>query len=324
MRFALLLLFLACLPHPSLAQFDEDFISSIVPQNEAYLEMNPNFPDPLSKYEVSINDYSLPVTVIKYEWYIDGQLVTEHTNRRSINLVSKDVNERTDVEVLIYLVGGQQVRVGRVVMPYYLDIIIEPQTRTPAFYRGRPLPSPFSQVNASALVHDGLNVMVGLSYIWSLNNKVLENGLIRGRSGTTFRLGFGQSAILSVGAYLSNGEQISERLVEIPILEPQLAFYEISTMFGFKQRVLEGPTQIIGSSLKVRAEPYFLDLDSYNQVDFLEWKVDGKLIEHNPNNPYEILLSPIPGAAGNARVDFHVRNLSQLLQGVSGSLTVVN
>ena len=78
---------------------------------------------------------------------------------------------------------------------------------------------------------------------------------------------------------------------------------------------------LVGLSTSVQAEPYYLNVLTYNNPEFLEWEIDGRQTNQTTSNPYEITLGRDSGT-GVSEVNFHVRSLTDLLQGGEGSFRV--
>ena len=289
-------------------------------EEQLTIDLDPLFPTPESEFTASINDYALPIQGIGINWYLDGKELTESANIRTISLTSKKLGQKTTLKAVIPLPGGSSVEVEKVINPMYLDIIIEPQTRTPAFYTGRALPSTGSTVNATAVLNGNIESS-NLLYTWRLNNTVLEGGSVRNKDTVTFTMPQGPYATLSLEIRTGEGEPLARRIFDITNHAPELAFYEVTTLYGLKQKALLERTPLVGSSISVRAEPYYLDVSTYNDPDHLEWKIGGTRSANSSSNPYEITLAA-QGGGGSTGINFHVRNTVQLLQGAQGNFSV--
>lgn len=315
MPYVFLLLILAfALPGSSLhAQVDLTY-----GQTPLSIETEPAFPIPGETFTVKANDYSLPVQGTGLRWVVDGKPVPEGDNLRSIRLTAKASQQPTVIELIVDLPGGAVVSAVKRVEPIYLDIIVEPQTRTPAFYRGRALPTYQSTVNATAVLNGGQLLPSGHIYTWRLNNTTLEGGAMRGNSSVSFTVPRGEVAIIGLEVADTDGTIIARRNVSMRIVEPTLAFYEVSALYGLSTRAITNSLPLVGSSLSVRAEPYYLDLGTYNNPDLLEWQIDNVVTQNTGVNPYEVTMAQNV-VGGSSIIEFHVRNLKQVLQGAQGS-----
>jgi hypothetical protein len=285
------------------------------------IDLKPLFPGPEESFTATVNDYSLPVQGAGVRWFVDGKLVPEAKNERSLTLTAKNLGEKTTIELILDLPSGGSISAERVIQPMYLDIIVEPQTRTPAFYKGRGLPSVGSSVNATALINGGAVDSSDLIYLWRINNEVLEGGAVRGKNQISFTMPRGEFATLSLEARRPSGETLVRRTITVRNITPTLSFYETSPLYGLATKAIRDSLILIGSSVTVRAEPYYLDLRTYNNPDFLEWEINGTPGNNPGGNPYEVILAA-SGIGGSTAIDFHVRNTTQVLQGAQGSFQV--
>ncbi len=285
------------------------------------IDLEPLFPAPESEFTASVNDYALPIQGVGITWHVDGKLVKEAADARDLKLKTKTLGSNTTVKVSVILPSGGVVSVEKVIKPVFLDIIIEPQTRTPAFYAGRALPSSGSTVNATAILNGNTGNAGNLLYTWRLNNKVLEGGSVRGKNTITFTMPLGLFATLNLEVRTATGEPMARRSFNVTNQAPNLSFYTVSTLYGLTEKAVAESIPLIGSSVTLRAEPFYLDLATYNNPDHLEWKIGGTYSKNDNGNPYEVTLAA-QGGSGVTNVNFHVRNTVHLLQGAQDSFRV--
>jgi len=310
-------LFLALLmvsPVPAAAQIANNLIYG---DQSLTIDLDPAYPSPGKPFTAKANDYALAIQGAGLRWIIDGKAAPQYDNLRTLNLEAKGAGEKTTLELVIDLPSGSNVRTTKVVTPVYLDIIIEPQTRTPAFYRGRALPSIGSTVNATALVDSDSVLPSNLIYTWRLNNETLEGGAVRGKNTVTFIMPRGEFATLSLEVRRPDGITIARRVFNLSNVTPQLSFYELNTLYGLTTKAIVNTLPLSGAGLTVRAEPYNLDLLTYNNPDFLEWQIDNVRTQNPGSNPYEVTVAG-SGQIGTSQIEFHVRNTTQVLQGAQG------
>lgn len=285
------------------------------------IDLEPAFPSPEQSFTATANDYSLPVQGAGIRWFIDGEFQANTKNNRTIELVAKTAGKKTELKLVIDLPSGRSISATRIIEPIYLDIVIEPQTRTPAFYRGRALPSIGSQINATAILNGGEIAASDILYTWRINSEAIQGGAVRGKNTVSFPMPRGQNSTLSLEVRRPDGDTLAKRLLDLTNKSPLMRFYEINTLLGASTKAVGSSLNLLGNSVIVRAEPYYLDLRTYNQPDFIEWKIDNTT-SFNPNsNPYEVILSPA-NLGGSSLVNFHVRNTQQVLQGAKGEFRV--
>lgn len=316
------LLFITLLFLPLLSTNAQSPITLDYGETQLEINLDPFFPEPEAEYTATANDYGLPLQGSGMRWFVDDELLDNAVNQRTIRLTAGKVGEPTKIKLVIDYPGGGTISTDRVVTPYYLDVIIEPQTRVPAFYKGRPLPSIESTVNLTAIVNGNTVPPANLLYTWKLDGRVLEGGSIRGRNVISFPMPQGEYATVNLDVRNATGEPIARRIFDLMRVYPDISFYESSGFYGLKQKTIKKEVLMLGKSITLRAEPYYLDLRTYNNPDFLEWSIDGITSANSVSDPYEVTLATEGGLTGKTNVDFHVRNTVQLLQGVQGGFRV--
>lgn len=279
------------------------------------LELSPQYPEPNQVVTVRLNDYASNAGGGTIRWFVDNEELPEYTNQRQITVVAGPEGKNQRVRARVSPQDGLPLDIDRTITPHYLDLVIEPQTRVPAHYTGRALPSIGSQVNATAILSADVPPSQ-LIYNWRLNDTVLYSGPVLGQNRAVFTMPQG-SAVVSVS--VSDGERIlASRSIELLNTEPLLRFYAINPLYGVSRLPLNERFILLGGSATVRAEPYYLDLSTYNTPDLLEWTVDGGVGGTRGNNPYDLTVT----RTGVGNVGFHVRNLTQVLQGTRGGFAV--
>ncbi|MEY3783918.1 MAG: hypothetical protein RLZZ230_240 [Candidatus Parcubacteria bacterium] len=303
---------------PIFAQINNDTLNL---NPELGITLQPNSPQPGESVTASLEDSSGSVYGASITWIIDGTEVPNSRNQRQINFVATTVGKTQNVRAVLTKESGYEKIIQENIHPVYLDIIIEPQTRTPGFYLGRALPSIGSTINATALISDTGFYDTDLMYVWKINNKVLDGGAIRGRNQVSFPAPIGRQFTLSVQISELNGTIITSRNISIPSVEPKILFYEVSSLFGISEKAIAESVIETSNNTTVRAEPYNLDIQVYNNPVVHEWKVTNGNYTNVGNNPYEVTVQP-SGTTGNTLLSFHVRDTTQFLQGAEGNTQI--
>jgi hypothetical protein len=224
---------------------------------------------------------------------------------------------------LLQTPNNQEQTVSVTINPIYLDLIVEPQTRVPDWYQGRALPSYSSQINATALLHNGTTFLdpASVVYTWRIDRDPIEGGAIRGGNKVSFLTPRGRGPVLFVTAANIQGKTIASRAILLRTVLPEMLYYEKHSLYGQSTLPIKSAAALIGNVLTLQAEPFFLDTRVYNQPDIAQWEINSIATDNGASNPYEITLSRA-GTNGRTMVNFHVRSLREVLQGVEASVTV--
>lgn len=284
------------------------------------IELQPAFPNPYSTVTASLNDYASVAPSGVISWRINGVAQKSLENQRNVELTVGAPGKAFTVEAVINSGSGSYVAAKKIITPTYLDLIVEPQTRTPQFYQGRALPSVGSTVNLTALVNAGSQPKESLVYTWNVNGTVLLGGPIRGQNQVSVTMPQG-GAIVTVTIERSTGGVVGSKTVQLLNSLPLLKFYTVNSLYGVSKLPIKNTLALVGNSTNVRAEPFFLDTRTFNNPDLLQWTIGTDQVQGTANNPYEINLVR-QGGGNPTPVGFHVRNLTQVLQGVESGFTV--
>jgi len=309
---------LFCFVMPSLAA------AQFVPnQPNVSISTSPLTPEPNELVQVNLNAYTIDTTGATIIWFVDGVENTAARNLRTFSLTSKGLGETTDISVRITQRTGQTINANTTIRPAQLDIVLEANTMTPGFYKGRPLLTVGSQARAVAIPDLGdTRRPEDFTYFWKLNNEPLYGGPVTGRNFAAFTLGLGRNQILTVDALDSNGTLVAKKSIGLPLVEPEIHFYPLNPLRGISPRVLESPVPLIGNEVTVRAEPYYMNRDILEQSPLLEWKINNQTVTSDPQNPLELTLRRNSDLSGTAEIEFHIRNMNQLVQGVRESFQI--
>lgn len=284
------------------------------------IETNPEFPRPGETVQLSLNDYGSNAFGSEILWYINGEPVSASQNQRKAEMVAGTAGVTQEIEVELRSPAGGVIRLNRSITPVFLDIIIEPQTHVPDFYLGRALPSFGSRINATALVNGGAIDPKSLLYTWRINRTVVDGGTLRGGYKVDFTAPQGDYFTLSLEVMRPSGEVVARRAYDVASVKPTVEFYEYSDLFGLSPLAITTAYIPTKPTNTLQATPYNLAIQTYNDPDILEWRVDSQVVSAG-TNPYQLTFAR-QFTSGKSQVDFHVRNRTQLLQGVKGGLTI--
>ena len=282
----------------------------------AYLELIPRNPEPREFVEVSLNAYSIDMSGASITWYVDGVRQPESDNEYSTNVLVGNLGSTVRVVAEIYRQGRPSLSVSKSIIAQTVDLIIEPQTSTPFFYKGKSLPAPDEEVRAVAVPHTTSSETY--TYTWKLGQEVLGGNSTRGRNVVTFTMPR-RETILSVTVTDATGARVGGRAIRLNPNNPEVYFYEENPLRGMRQNaVLENLTLPQGSETTIHAGVYNLAADIFESDARLYWTLnDEKITTFNDSGRSLTLQNS--GGAQNVEVGFFAQNKSSLTQFVDDS-----
>jgi hypothetical protein len=309
------ILFYLVSPFPALAQFG-------IGGQGLSLSISPTYPQPGGEVTVSLNDYSINAIGAQVFWFVNGTEIAESKNDRAITITAGSLGEETTVQVVLQRPDGSSIAATNTISPSVVDLILEADTYTPSFYRGRALPSRSGSVRAIALVHTGSELPESAyTYRWQLGSDVLFDGPMLGRNSVTFDVPiFSQD--LSVEVFNAAGQSMGRGAIKIRSTEPELYFYEWSPLRGLSQKVISSPFPLIGDETVVYAEPYFVNRVAGGEYSNTAWTVNRNAVAADPASPRAIPLNR-DLIMRSASVAFSLITEDRTPQRVSGMFEVI-
>lgn len=290
--------------------------------NTAALTVSPSYHEPFAVVTLSINDYSINTSGATITWLVNGSEYSEGSNQRSIDVQLGELGSKTTVQAVMQLPGGGNLSLDKTLQPVRVDMLVEADTLTPAFYQGRSLPTNGSVVRVTALPFMGTDTSPQqYSYRWKVGNQVIGGGAQFGKNNVDFVPGFGVNEQVSVDVINSEGKTVASRSIIVPITEPELYFYEDNPLRGLQTTAISDTYIFVNDEIQIRAEPYYINSTLLSQNPHIEWKLNNRSISNQNDNPQQITLRK-EGNRGSFSLEFHIRNLEQLLQGVKEKITI--
>lgn len=286
--------------------------------NALSIDLQPSFPSPGEPFTVNLNDYGGEAYGANINWYYGDTQLDWALNKRSITLSAPAAGKAVTIKAKLQKPNGSVELVSTTIAPFYLDIIIEPQTHVPSFFQGRSLPSPDSTINATALISSGPLLTGEYLYTWKINDTVIQGGALRGGNRVSFTMPQDSYSVLSVTATKLDGAVIAKRAIALPSVSPKLLFYEVSTLYGVLETALKSPFPILANSATLRAEPYYLDSGVFNNPTVANWYIDETIVQSG-TNPYDITLEKT-GDSRQTELMFRVQSTTKLLQGTKNAI----
>ncbi len=298
----------------SAGQFSLDSAYSLV--------LQPRFPEPKEQINITINDHGVNTHGATIEWFIDEVRKEEYQNKRSITFITGKLGTSNTIKARSTLPNQTVLEATVIINPVRIDMLIEADTLTPVFYKGRAIPTSGSLIRVTAITFTGENKSPAeYSYLWRVGGDVQAEGSQFGKNYTTFKSGFKKNVFVSVDVINSEGFTIASESIYVPIAKPELHFYVVNPLRGISETAIDSSFIFIGDEIQIRAEPFFINRKLLSQNPHREWKINNRTVSNPSSDPQEITLRR-EGVSGSFELEFHIRNLQQLLQGVKRSITI--
>ncbi len=294
-----------------------------LPTNTATLSVTTKFPEPGTAVTVTLEAYTINMIDATVVWFINDVEQPNLRNERAIRLIAKELGTTEKIRARIIKPGERSLDASISITSSNTDIIIEADTYTPLFYKGRALPSKSSTIRAVAIPQGtGGENPATFSYNWEYNDSTLYGGAVLGKQSVELTMPRYEDEVLSVTVYNSDGDIVGEEQALLTAVEPELHFYEANPLRGLSRKALGANFVLTGDETTVHGAPYFMNTDLSPQNSEYTWSVNSTPVA-TPENPHIITLrrSDTPGTVSVGLKIITNLKIPQIVEGVFSIFT---
>ena len=146
-------------------------------------------------------------------------------------------------------------------------------------------------------------------------------GPVKGKNVLDFNIPHYDNGALSVEVFNSLGETIGKQFLAIPVVQPELHFYEHSPLRGLFEREVASPLTFIGEETTIYGEPYFMNTRMREQDASFSWSINSESAPHDTETPNAITLRHV-GGEGSAEVGLTIVTKGQIPQFLEGAFSL--
>ncbi len=309
------------------AQTASIFDSELIGLSITYSPTSPKAGDTV---DLSLSAYSGNLNTAKITWYVDGIAKKEDVGAKTFDIQAKNNGEATEVRVTAESADGIVSDASTEIIPADLDLVIEPQSYTPPFYKGKALFANQGTVRLIALP----NVFVAgkkasassLTFRWQKDGTLLSDSSGRGANTLTVT---GVVPIrdinITVSVFDDSGRQVAGASKILTTNDPKVLFYENSPLYGILYNKTVSDNYYLGGreELDIVAKPYFFDfaVDAGSDASY-KWSVNGNAVPSSGKTNELLLKQTSPNLKGTATVSLSASNLVRIFQFADNSFNV--
>lgn len=248
-------------------------------------------------------------------WFVDGVEQTDAANSRDVSVPTKNIGEVTEVRAVLATPAGVQETLTVTISPVRIDLVVGANSRTPRFYLGRALPTGGSSISVNALV---FGAGAGpFTYEWRVNGQARTNQVGNTGSMITFTPGLDSEMFVEVFVY-SGPDLVAVARERIPLLSPEIHFYEANPLRGVLHNALRSPYYLLNDEITLRAEPFFF---SGSASDYkIVWEIENQTAIPD-EDPLEMTITKT-ASGGSATIEASLLNITNYAERASAQLEV--
>jgi len=287
---------------------------------------NPKFGDTVT---ASLKNIYKNLNTVRISWYIDGALKKEGVGITSFSFDLSKNPQTTTIKAIMDFTGSEN-EVEKIIQPRDVDLIFEPQSYTPFFYKGSPLfmAQGVMKIVALPIIYiDGQKISDNnLYYTWMRNGVVDGNASGKGKNIFTFSgNGISDDTDIDLTVQDSNRKITAEKTISISPASTKILMYENSPLYGILfNRALTGIVNM-GSKeeIDIVAFPFNFDVNTPDSSDLnLVWSINGKSYTTSGKKNTIVLKQVDTSGSGSSNVSISIENRAKIFQSGSFGFTL--
>ncbi|HEY4496043.1 MAG TPA: hypothetical protein VJC04_01660 [Candidatus Paceibacterota bacterium] len=314
-----LIALLLLLPLLSEAQFGSSNIS---------LRITPEFPGSFTNVKVTLDALGIDLDRAKISWFLNDQLSKTGIGDKSFNFQTGATGEESRLVASVETITGEKINTATTIIPAEANLIWEPLTYTPPFYKGKRLysyESPIKIIAIPEIIENGRRLdPKELVFKWKENYKLIQSASGAGKDSITIRSSAPlRPTVVSVEISTLNNSITAMGNLTAESIRPQILFYENSPLYGVLwNRALISPFGLTRKEISVLAVPYFFGVQSATDPALqYDWNLNGSPVASN-GAKNTLALRQESEQAGTALLGLKIANTSGIFQFNNGSVSI--
>jgi len=292
-------------------------------EEQVSVKFSPENPQDSEPFTVRVDSFSTDLNRAAFTWRVGGSIYSSGRGLNVENFQAPRSGGRLDIELNITTAEGNQILKTYTIAPAKVDLYYEAGTYTPPFYQGKRIYTYQSDVTVHAFpyINEGGSFLGRdqLSYIWEVDNRVVQDQSGYGKSSFTHNSGLlSQSAKISVTVSSVGSPSVAEADIFVDPKNPDVLMYENHPLYGIiTKNVVDGFYELTSPDVFISAIPLFFSVDSREAFDLdYSWNLNGQNLEIF-DGVSQIAFRNSKNEEGEARIRVNIKNRKNILQSVS-------
>lgn len=293
-------------------------------QSAASIQMSvsPSSPNAGDGVTLTLSSDSMDLSSANITWYVDGVAGEQGYGQTTLTITAKAAGQSTSVKAVAQTSDGTTAQTSTTITPGGVDLIVEPTSYVPPFYKGEAIFTTQGTVRVVAIP----NVLVNgkqasaksLIFDWQENGSSLqsESGLGADSISVSGSVPI-RDLNVSVSVLDASGNILAGSSKILSPADPQVLVYENNPLYGILFNKAVTGNYYLGqrTELDLIAKPYFFDLGSDSGSDSTyKWLVNGNYVSPSGKDNELILQQTTQNLTGTAAISLTVNNNVRIFQ----------
>jgi hypothetical protein len=289
----------------------------------------PEKPQPNESVTVTVESYTSNINKAYIAWSINGVVKEEGPGKTSFVFSTGKSGTVQTVNVTITTEDLRVISRSFTFAPAKVGLVVEADTYTPAFYKGKALFTPEASLKVVAfpefVTDNGYKIPAdNLVYTWRVDGEVIQSASGYGKAAFNFEGNLiPRPFTVSVEVTAYNSPLTAVQVIQVRPVEPEILVYEDNLLYGAQRDVaFTSGIYLYGKETLLRAEPYYISANVADSADLsYVWMLNGETVS-SLTRPNVLGLENRTGQSGVASLNVSIEHMRKLLQAPSASLQI--
>ncbi len=303
--------------------FGTIFLSKAYSATSSSISVNviPENPSPNEDTTITLSSYADDLDSVLINWLVNGKSVTSGTGKKSFSLKAPGVGQTSAVTARVSLPAGQvEMKVN--IKPTVMVMLYQAKdSYVPPFYRGKALPTPYSEVKIVAMpeIRNSSGTLTNyknLTYSWR-----------KDYTNDAEASGYGKNYFVYTSDYLDDSNYIEVTAstldqksavasnINIETIQPKILFYKNDKNFGTMfNETIKDQHKIEDKEILV-AIPYFISPKELTNPRLVwNWFINGEQVAVQGFRKNFMPLQVQSGVSGTSNLKLEIENQDKIFQ----------
>lgn len=284
------------------------------------IKLIPDRPEPLQSVNVSLESYSYDLNRTRIIWSVNNIEKRNEVGLKELTVQAGKSGQKTTVKATAITPDGN-LEAEISFIPAVVDLIYEPASYVPPFYKGRASNPNQGTVLVSAIPElirsSGEKVPLNSTlFAWKKNDKVEQSASGLGKNVLTFTGTVPiRDTLIEVTASSIEGDVSAYKRINIGNGFPKIIFYENNPVYGIMfNKAIKNNVNMLSDEFRVIAIPYFFGTNSATNANLdYTWSMNGREVGgQEPKNSFTTRVDN--SGSGTADIGLKISNNVDIFQ----------
>ncbi len=292
-------------------------------EEQVSVKFSPANPQDSEPFTMRVDSFSTDLNRATFTWKVNDSIFSSGRGLNVENFRAPESGGRINIELNIATIEGSQILKTYTIAPAKVDLYYEADTYTFPFYQGKRIYTHQSDaiVHAFPYINEGGSFLERneLSYIWEVDNRVVQDKSGYGKSSFTHNSGLlSQDVKISVTVSSIDNPSVAEGDIFISPKAPDVLLFENHPLYGIiTKNMVNSFYELTTPDVFVLAVPLFFSIRSRESSDLdYSWNLNGERLSIF-DGVSQIAFRNSKNEEGEARVRVNIKNRRSILQSVS-------